>query len=247
MANPRQRRKARSTHKPVHHSRQAKKLLKKQPPIRGPKVLQEAWDNHKTVRQNYAALGLAISLNPNTSGGSERAASVTEARTIANEALSIDGSDPAVSMSGGSDRELPKGLGRIVKDEAGQVIAVETNDDVDLPPPDHRLDLVEVAAAAAAIRTQECQRWTSFGPASGAGKPNTDLILLQPDTFHAPVPRFSSNGKLAFLQGLISKHGRDVAAMMRDRGLNPDQRTEGEIRRAIRMAGGFEKFGAQLS
>ena len=31
MANPRQRRKARSTHKPVHHSRQAKKLLKKQP------------------------------------------------------------------------------------------------------------------------------------------------------------------------------------------------------------------------
>ncbi len=31
MANPRQRRKARSAHKPVHHSRQAKKLLKKQP------------------------------------------------------------------------------------------------------------------------------------------------------------------------------------------------------------------------
>ena len=31
MANPRQRRKARSSHKPVHHSRQAKKLLKKQP------------------------------------------------------------------------------------------------------------------------------------------------------------------------------------------------------------------------
>jgi len=126
---------------------------------------------------SYAALGLAVSLNPNTSGGSERAASVTEARTVANEALSIEGSDPAVSMSGGSDRDLPKGLGRIVKDEAGQVIAVETNDDVDPPPPDHRLDLVEVAAAA--IRTQECQRWTSFSTTSGAGKPNTDLILCK--------------------------------------------------------------------
>jgi hypothetical protein len=76
MANPRQRRKTRSSHKPVHQSRQAKKLLKKQPralgflidmsalptpilifdihqAIRGPKGLQEAWDKHKTVRQKY--------------------------------------------------------------------------------------------------------------------------------------------------------------------------------------------------
>lgn len=127
---------------------------------------------------SYAALGLAVSLNPNASGGSERAASVTEARTMANEAPSIDGSDPTASMSGGSDRDLPKGLGRIVRDEAGQVIAVETNGDVDPPPPDHRLDLVEVVAAAA-IRTQECQRWISFGPTPGAGKPNTDLILCE--------------------------------------------------------------------
>ena len=127
---------------------------------------------------SYAALGLAISLNPNASGGSECAASVTEARTIANEAPSIDGSDPTASMSGGSDRDLPKGFGRIVRDEAGQVIAVETTGDVDPPPPDYRLDLVEIAAVAA-IRTQECQRWLSFGPASGAGKPNTDLILCK--------------------------------------------------------------------
>src|SRR5712671_4385862 len=130
MANPRQRRKARSAHKPVHHSRQAKKLLKKQPralgflvemsalptlisifythqAIRGLKILQEAWDKHKTVRQkyvysvrdreyliidgqlclchgsffaSYAALGLTVSLNPCTSGGTERATSVSEAQ-----------------------------------------------------------------------------------------------------------------------------------------------------------------------
>jgi nucleolar protein 16 len=229
---------------------------------------------------SYAALGLAVSLNPSPSGGWERAASVTEARTVANEAPSIDGSDPTVSMSGGSDHELPKGLGRIVKDEAGQIIAVETNDNVDLCPPDHRLDLVDETAAVAAIHAPVCQRWTSFGQTSGTEKPNIDLILCEcgtlmgsgdnrfdlslhginfaavsiglilearPDIFHTPVPRFSSNGKLAFLQRLISKHGRDVAAMMRDRKLNPDQRTEGEIRRAIRKAGGVEKLGAQMS
>jgi type I restriction-modification system DNA methylase subunit len=73
------------------------------------------------------------------------------------------------------------------------------------------------------------------------------VLEARHDRFPAAVPRFSSNGELAFLQRLISKHGRDVAAMMRDRKLNRDQRTEGEIRRAIRKAGGFEELGAQLS
>ncbi|EEB92758.1 hypothetical protein MPER_08686 [Moniliophthora perniciosa FA553] len=72
MANPRQRRKARSSsYRPVSHSKNAKRNLKKMPPIRAPKVLQEAWDKRKTVRQNYAALGLIHDLNPSASGGAE--------------------------------------------------------------------------------------------------------------------------------------------------------------------------------
>jgi nucleolar protein 16 len=67
-----------------------------------------------------------------------------------------------------------------------------------------------------------------------------------PDVSHGRVPRFTSKGEMIFLQKLISKHGRDVVAMTRDRRLNPDQRTEGEIRRAIKKAGGFEKLGAQM-
>ena len=119
---------------------------------------------------SYAALGLAISLNPNTSGGAECAASVTEARSVVN---GVDNLDPAVLMSGGGDRDLPMGLGRIVRDEAGRIIAVDTNDDVD-PPSNHRLDLVEEAAAAA-IRTPDGQSWISFGRTSGTEKPNTAL------------------------------------------------------------------------
>ncbi len=121
---------------------------------------------------SYAALGLAASLNPNTSGGAECAASVTEARSVVN---GVDNLDPAVLMSGAADRDLPIGLGRIVRDEAGRIIAVETNDDdVDPPASNHRLDLVEEAAAAA-IRTPDGQSWISFGRASGAEKPNTAL------------------------------------------------------------------------
>ena len=120
---------------------------------------------------SYAALGLAVSLNPNTSGGAERAAPVTEARSVVN---GVDNLDPAVLMSGG-DRDLPIGFGRIVRDEAGRITAVETNDDVDPPPSNHRLDLVEEAAAAAATRTPDSQSWISFGRTSGSEKPNTAL------------------------------------------------------------------------
>jgi hypothetical protein len=118
-------------------------------------------------------LGLAVSLNPNTSGGAERAASVTEAQKVANGAAFIGGLDPAVMTSGGSDRELPMGLGRIVRDEAGHIIAVETNDNVDPSPANHQLDLVEEVAA---IRTPESQSWISLGRRSDAEKPNSELI-----------------------------------------------------------------------
>ena len=116
-------------------------------------------------------MGLVVSLNPNTPGGTERAASVTEARSVANEAAFIG--DPAVLTSGGSDRDLPIGLGRIVRDEAGQITAVETNDDVDPTPPDHQLDLVE---AVTAICTPESQSWLSFGRTSDSEKSITELI-----------------------------------------------------------------------
>jgi nucleolar protein 16 len=238
MANPRQRRKARSSHKPVRHSRQAKKLLKKQPPISGPKVLRDAWDNHKTVRQNYAALGLIASLNPRESGGAERAAPVTQARTATNEAALVNGLEPPPLMSSGGSNGIPNGLGRITRDETGQVVAVETGNDMDSPLPARERNLVEEAAAAA-ILSPECQSWVSLGHMSRTEDPKFDKIQALPDVHSVPVvSRFSSKGEVTFLQKLISRHGSDVEAMARDRRLNPEQRTEGELRRAIRRAGG---------
>lgn len=62
-----------------------------------------------------------------------------------------------------------------MRDEAGRIIVVETNDDVDPPQSNHRLDLVEEGAAATAIRTPDVQSWISFGRTSGAEKPSTAL------------------------------------------------------------------------
>ena len=43
------------------------------------------------------------------------------------------------------------------------------------------------------------------------------------------------------MRRLVGRHGGDVEAMARDRKLNPDQRTVGELTR-LKKAGGFENF-----
>jgi len=58
------------------------------------------------------------------------------------------------------------------------------------------------------------------------------------------APRFLSEGEIEYLARLSGRHGGDFEAMARDRKLNPDQRTAGELKRLIERAGGFETRGA---
>jgi nucleolar protein 16 len=51
-------------------------------------------------------------------------------------------------------------------------------------------------------------------------------------------PRHASSLETLYLTRLVRKHGEDVESMVRDRRLNPEQRTAGELRRGIRRAGG---------
>ena len=54
--------------------------------------------------------------------------------------------------------------------------------------------------------------------------------------------RFLSEGEAGYLSRLVERHGEDVEAMARDRKLNPEQRTTGELRRLMKKAGGLEKL-----
>ena len=56
------------------------------------------------------------------------------------------------------------------------------------------------------------------------------------------MPRFLSEGGVGYLRRVVGRHGEDIEAMARDRKLNPDQRTVGELRRLMKKAGGFENF-----
>ncbi|EKM55528.1 uncharacterized protein PHACADRAFT_94806 [Phanerochaete carnosa HHB-10118-sp] len=257
MANPRQRRKLKSgSHKPVRHSSHAKKNLKKQPPIRGPKVLQEAWDKHKTVRQNYEALGLVASLTPTASGGVEKplgAASKNEPPVDVDCALEASSSKVAGPSS------LPKGYGRIVRDADGNVVDVELPEEgeggderggpaasaerliEDIPDPSKQkgvADWVGVGSQASAERTHP------FGILTvGRGRSRRTIGLEElGQTRGGPVVRHSSRGELGVLHRLVAQHGSDVEAMVRDRKLNVDQRSAGQLVRAIKKAGGVEEL-----
>lgn len=58
----------------------------------------------------------------------------------------------------------------------------------------------------------------------------------------APVVRHTSTSERTWLQQLVDKHGDDTEAMARDKALNVWQKTEGEIKRAIKKAGGKQKL-----
>jgi len=227
MARPRQRRKARSSsHRPISHSRNAKRNMKKVRPIRGPKALQEAWDKRKTVHQNYAKLGLALTLNPLANGGCERSTDTTKQEP--SPAMDIVDDEPCI----------PNGFGRILRDETGDIIGIETGKAEECSTSEVKDVQLETDADQAMHR-----RW-----ASSSGDPQGKHVLRELDDISASATgsttlsmplsgigsRHMSSGEMKYLGRLVKQYGDDVHAMSRDRKLNPEQRTVGQLRRALR-------------
>ncbi|KAJ7349205.1 ribosome biogenesis protein Nop16 [Mycena albidolilacea] len=240
MANPRQRRKARSSsHRPVSHARNAKRNLKKTPPIRGPAILSERWDKRKTVRQNYAALGLIHTLNPSASGGVEP--------TETTEAPPVNPTAASTSSQPNPVPPIPKGHGRIVRDEDGNILRIElAEEDEEMPEIDDRdKDMEELAPE---VEPQLHSKWvTGLGGGKKAKGVVEELERIASSTHNtsttlsAPIsgagPRHASGGEVAYLKRLVDKYGTDVEQMARDRKLNAEQRTVGQLTRSLKRCG----------
>lgn len=227
-------------------AKNAQRNLKKTPPIRAPKVLQDAWDKHKTVRQNYLALGLVHNLNPSSSGGvepsstSQRDEAISDTRTPEQAETSIP--KPA----------LPPGYGRIIRDEAGNVIRIELaeEDEEQAESRDEEMGLLEPELDVPVL-----EQWvTGLGGQTASSEKDGKSTVVQaleglssvpanPDarTLSIPLsdtgPRHTSGGERRYLEDLVKKYGDDVERMARDRKLNPEQHTAGSLRRALRRAG----------
>ncbi|KIM49275.1 hypothetical protein M413DRAFT_438454 [Hebeloma cylindrosporum] len=242
MANPRQRRKARSSsHKPVSHSRHAKRNLKKTPPIRGPKVLQDAWDKQKTVRQNYAQLGLVVTLDPSAHGGVEGPL----AAGISIETPCEQSSDSALSTASSN---VPNGFGRLVRDAAGNVTGFELDDEaVEMQEPDEPVNLEEDLESRLdqAVRLKWAAGFSSTMPKVDGNVVNQleciSASATGSTTLSVPLSgigsRHVSSGEVKYLRPLVKTYGNNIEGMAGDLKLNPEQRTVGQLRRALRKAG----------
>ncbi|KAF8840980.1 hypothetical protein BDN67DRAFT_929241 [Paxillus ammoniavirescens] len=245
MANPRQRRKTKSsTHKAVSHSKRAKRLMKKMPAIRGPKPLQDAWDASKTVRQNYLALGLQHTLNPISSGGSEVSLNCAKnkfnaspSQSTASSYVRHDGDRPSgISDCPASASGLPKGFGRIVRDSSGAVTIVELREEGE----------AERTSKQDRDNGQPMSELRIWGQASSEKSSESgttcNTIVKDLENLAAATSerqRHSSVGERGYLERLAKKYGDDLHKMALDRRLNPEQKTIGELKRAITKAGGL--------
>lgn len=67
-----------------------------------------------------------------------------------------------------------------------------------------------------------------------------ELEKISGDQGNNGAPRFTSEGEIGYLRRLVERHGKDIEGMARDRRLNPDQRTVGELKRLMKKAGGLD-------
>ncbi|KAL5533168.1 NOP16 [Sanghuangporus sanghuang] len=260
MANPRQRRKARSSsHTPVKQSRRANKLLKKQPPIKGPKALQDAWDKRKTVRQNYAAFGLVHTLSPTDSGGrdmsrpasavsrritdarpeEDRTELAKEKRTAGNETSTNTLHD---QKKGG---KLPRGFGRIIRDDSGtivdMVLAEEEMSDREEVAKDEDFEIGSSSGQTEKLVDPPNTRWLLVDRGREGDPENEDAKELLEALEAASKAgdkrtRTTSVREMKYLTRLVETYGTDYDAMSLDRKRNVNQYSAGQLKRAIERA-----------
>ncbi|ORY35336.1 ribosomal large subunit biogenesis-related protein [Naematelia encephala] len=224
MANPRQRNKARSgkSTKPSQAAiRRMHHKLRKAPPMKGPAVLAANWDKTKTVFQNYAALGLLSSI-PVPSGPSSSRTHRTTLPFLPDHMKS--------STSQKTDESsLIVGYGRIIRDEQGNVVDIvlpedEASQDGDIAMEDDDEEEEEKEERVVEGKTDVVRSLESLAASA------------------QPIKRHTSSSERTWLQNLVAAHGEDYAAMALDRRGNVWQKTQGEIKRMVRKAGGREKL-----
>ncbi|KAJ3503419.1 hypothetical protein NLJ89_g8444 [Agrocybe chaxingu] len=181
----------------------------------------------RTESHSYAKLGLLVSSDPVASGGVETPLGPTAQNNSEQQPAASTWTNPNPPST-----SVLSGFGRIVRDEAGNVIGVEMNeedpqeeametDDFDLDGVDSHIDEDEgsIAEALESISATPTGSTTLSLPLSGVGS------------------RHVSSGEVKYLEPLVKKHGSNIEAMTRDVKLNPEQRTVGQLRRALRKAG----------
>ncbi|WQF79811.1 Putative ribosome biogenesis protein Nop16 [Colletotrichum destructivum] len=230
MGSVLQKKKRRSSRQKVKMPNRPKKQLN---PL-GNDIIAKNWNKKETLTQNYRRLGLTARLKAPTGGVERTLSQIEESKSAAPSSTASRRArrDPfAIAPT----EEVIFEEARVERDENGKIIKIHYGSDRRSNPLNDPLNALESDAEGSSDDGAE-QEW---GGIDDESRPEV-IRLLEKDAAIPRVkkPRHMSQQEREWLERLTAKHGDDVAAMARDRKLNPMQQTQGDIARRIKRLTG---------
>ncbi|KAH7318368.1 ribosome biogenesis protein Nop16 [Stachybotrys elegans] len=217
MGRDLQKKKRRSGRQPIRQANRTKKILNP----RGNSIIAKNWDKKETLAQNYQRLGLVARLRA-APGGTETLLSTKAAKTRAPSQR-----DPFGATTAG---ESIVSEARVERDADGNIIRVIHARSNPLNDPLSAFDTDSEAGDAQ--EDEDAEEWGGIDDENA-----TEVVKSLVEESRNPVekkPRHQSDREREWLESLMAKHGDDVAAMARDRKLNPMQQTAADISKRIK-------------
>ncbi|KAK2052768.1 ribosome biogenesis protein Nop16 [Colletotrichum caudatum] len=229
MGSVLQKKKRRSGRQKVKMPNRPKKLLN---PL-GNDIIAKNWNKKETLTQNYRRLGLTARLKAPT-GGVETALSQVGSSAKAAGGGGSSSSKARDPLAIASAEEAVFEEARVERGADGKIVRIHYGSDRRSNPLNDPLNALESDAEDGGPGEDE-----GWGGIDDENRPEV-IRLLEKEAARPTVKkqRHISQQEREWLERLVARHGDDVAAMARDRKLNPMQQTEGDIARRIKRLTG---------
>ncbi|KAK1599776.1 ribosome biogenesis protein Nop16 [Colletotrichum navitas] len=228
MGSVLQKKKRRSGRQKVKMPNRPKKLLN---PL-GNDLIAKNWNKKETLTQNYRRLGLTARLKAPTGGVEKRLSQLESSSAKPRDPLAIASAEEAVFEEA-----------RVERDADGKIVRIHYGSDRRSNPLNDPLNALDSDAEDGGPDGgpdgEEGEEEEGWGGIDDESRPEV-IRLLEKEAARPTVkkPRHMSQQEREWLERLVARHGDDVAAMARDRKLNPMQQTEGDIARRIKRLTG---------
>ncbi|KAI5862907.1 ribosome biogenesis protein Nop16 [Durotheca rogersii] len=224
MGRDLQKRKRRSSRAAIRQPSSARRPKRALIPL-GSSIVAKNWNKKETTTQNYRRLGLVGRLRAPTGGAEPVRRGEAAAAAAPADPFAIGGRGAAVLGEARVERDAAGRIVRVLRPGAGAghplgdaLAALDSDSDADAGPRSHYQQLTR-----SAVDDGEAER---DGVAA-----QLEAEARRPA---ARKPRPQSARETEWLRALVDRHGDDVAAMARDRRLNPMQQTPADLARRLR-------------
>lgn len=199
----------------------------KKRPVKSSTLVAAQWDKHLTLSQNYRKLGLTSKINRRSGG--------TEVKAIRNTEVNESKQAQNSLAIGASKSAAATGLktARVVRDEEGRIMNVIHEEHNNNPLNDPLANLESAGEPERASLSQAHSNHDRQGDVVAALEAAATAELAEVKA--RKKPRKQSGREQEWIEALVAKHGGDAKAMSRDRKLNPNQQTEADIGRRVRI------------